>query len=72
MTYGAYIKWGPYCWDHSNYTTGESREISGLHVKFFESPKEDLRLVAGASSRCGASGTQPAATIATANKNKRA
>jgi hypothetical protein len=27
MTNGAYIKWGPYCWDNANYTTGESREI---------------------------------------------
>lgn len=27
MTHGAYIKWGPYCWDSANYTPGESREI---------------------------------------------
>ncbi|MFA6286515.1 MAG: heparin lyase I family protein [Opitutaceae bacterium] len=27
MTYGTYIKWGPYCWDNANYTPGESREI---------------------------------------------
>ncbi|HEY9249389.1 MAG TPA: heparin lyase I family protein, partial [Rariglobus sp.] len=27
MTNGAYIKWGPYCWDAANYTVGESREI---------------------------------------------
>lgn len=27
MTNGAYIKWGPYCWDSANYTPGESREI---------------------------------------------
>ncbi|HEY9248231.1 MAG TPA: heparin lyase I family protein, partial [Rariglobus sp.] len=27
MTYGTYIKWGPYCWDSANYTTGETREI---------------------------------------------
>ena len=27
MTYGGYIKWGPYCWDSANYTPGEAREI---------------------------------------------
>lgn len=27
MTNGAYVKWGPYCWDNANYTTSESREI---------------------------------------------
>ncbi|MEZ0217305.1 MAG: heparin lyase I family protein [Rariglobus sp.] len=27
MTNGAYIKWGPYCWDSTNYTVSESREI---------------------------------------------
>ena len=27
MTAGAYVKWGPYCWDYSNYVKGESREI---------------------------------------------
>ena len=27
MTTGGYIKWGPYCWDNTNYAPGESREI---------------------------------------------
>ena len=27
MTHGAYVKWGLYCWDHTNYDTNESREI---------------------------------------------
>jgi hypothetical protein len=27
MTNGAYIKWGPYCWDNAFYTPGEVREM---------------------------------------------
>ncbi len=27
MTHGAYVKWGQYCWDHTNYDANETREI---------------------------------------------
>ncbi|WP_309398360.1 heparin lyase I family protein [Cerasicoccus maritimus] len=35
MTNGAYVKWGPYCWDHSNYDANESREIFYDDIAYF-------------------------------------
>lgn len=34
MTTGAYVKWGPYCWDTGHYTVGESRELFYDEITF--------------------------------------
>lgn len=50
MTQGAYLKWGPYCWDSTNYTTGESREI------FYDEIAYEVGNTAGAFDRVKPSG----------------
>lgn len=45
MTYGGYIKWGPYCWDYANYDAGETREI------YYDEIAYEVGSVAGAFDR---------------------
>lgn len=41
MTTGAYIKWGPYCWDYRNYDEGETREIFYDDIAYIVGNPED-------------------------------
>ncbi|MBC2603725.1 heparin lyase I family protein [Puniceicoccus vermicola] len=41
MTAGAYIKWGPYCWDYRNYDEGETREIFYDDIAYIVGNPED-------------------------------